>query len=112
MNSVYDDSGSGSGGDAGAWISRMLDRAGGFLGKIGFGLFLLLAVGATLVATTFVGILLALAAGFLTFTHRLGRKRSPSAKSTRSADEREQGPPPTLEAHRTADGWVTEPVRR
>jgi len=110
MNSVYDERGSGSGGDAGTWIWRVLDRAGSFLGKIGFGLFLLLALGATLVATTFVGIMLALAAGFLTFTHRLGRKRS--SRSSSGAEATEQGPPPTLEAHRTADGWVTEPVRR
>ena len=110
MNSVYDESGSGSGGDAGARLSRMLDRAGSFLGKIGFGLFLLLALGATLVATTIVGIMLALAAGFLTVTQKLGRKRSPDDPA--GADDVDHGPPPTLEAHRTADGWVTEPMRR
>ena len=96
MNSAYDNSGNG----AGAAIAGMFDRAGRFLGRIGFGLFLLLAVGATLVATTFVGILLALAAGFLAFTHKLGSRRR-NAASTPDAAE---GPPPTLEAHRTADG--------
>ncbi len=108
MNSVYDEGQTGRQDNAGARISGVVDRVGRFLGRIGFGLFLLLAVGATLVATTFVGILLALAAGFLAFTQRLGRRR----RSTAPGAEAEEGPPPTLEAHRTADGWVTEPVGR
>lgn len=111
MNSAYDNSGSGRPDSAGARIFTMLDGIGQFLGRIGFGLFLLLAVGATLVATTFVGILLALAAGILTFTHRLGRRKGGAASAGDGPAETNAGPPPTLDAHRTADGWVTEPVR-
>lgn len=112
MNSVYDNGGSAGGGSGrgalGGGLSDILDRAGRILGRIGFGLFMVLAIGATLLATTFVGIFLAIAAGFLTLTQKLGgRSRKRAAQ-----DAREEGPPPTLEAHRTADGWVTEPVRR
>lgn len=107
MNSVYDGGGASNRAAGGSRLTDLLDRAGRFLGRIGFGLFLVLAVGATVIATTFVGILLALAAGFLTLTHKLGR-RSRKPRET----EAESGPPPTLEAHRTADGWVTEPVSR
>ena len=107
MNSVYENGGATERDAFGSKVSDAFDRGGRFLGRIGFGLFLLLAVGATLVATTFVGVMLALAAGFLALTHKLGRK----SKAKASASE-QSGPPPTLEAHRTADGWVTETTRR
>lgn len=71
---------------------------GSFLAKAGFGLFLLVAAFAALVATTFIGIMLAIAAVFLTFAHGFSRSR-------RTVDA---GETQTLEARRTADGWVIE----
>ena len=48
--------------DIGARVYLALQRLGGFLGKAGFGLFLLAAAIAALVATTFIGLMLAIAA--------------------------------------------------
>jgi hypothetical protein len=81
--------------DAGA---RALKSFGGLLAKAGFGLFLLVAAFAALVATTFIGLMLAIAAVFLTFAR-------PRRKPEQAA---EGGAPATLEARRTADGWVIE----
>ena len=75
-----------------------LKSFGGFLAKAGFGVFLLVAAFAALVATTFIGVMLAIAAVFLTFAR-------PRRKPAREA---ETGTPSTLEARRTADGWVIE----
>lgn len=75
-----------------------LQGAGRFLGKAGFGIFVLFAAFAALIATTLIGLMLAIAAVFLTFAHRFSRKR-------RAAEQDEQ----TLEARQTADGWVIEP---
>jgi uncharacterized membrane protein len=83
--------------DIGARLHMALQKLGGFLGKVGFGLFLLAAAVAALVATTFIGLMLAIAAVFLTFAHSIGRPR-----------RRPQGDPNTLEARNTADGWVIE----
>jgi hypothetical protein len=83
--------------DMGARFQLAVRQLGGFLGKVGFALFLLAAGVAALVATTFIGILLALAAVFLTFAHSFGRK-----------SRKQAGDPDTLEARRTADGWVIE----
>jgi hypothetical protein len=85
-------------GGLGAGINDAVQRLGRFLGKAGFGLFLIAAAIAALVATTFIGLMLAIAAVFLTFAHAIGR---PSRR-------RQQGDPGTLEARRTADGWVIE----
>lgn len=82
--------------DVGARFHLALQRLGGFLGKAGFGLFLIAAAVAALVATTVIGLMLALAAVFLSFAHVMSRK------SRRPADS------DTLEARRTADGWVIE----
>ena len=82
--------------DIGARIHLALRQLGGFLGRVGFGLFLLAAAIAALVATTFIGLLLALAAVFLTIAHGFARK------------SRKQEDPGTLEARRTGDGWVIE----
>ena len=81
-------------GDFSARFQLALRKLGGFLGKAGFGLFLLAAAIAALVATTFIGLMLAIAAVFLTFAHGFHRPR------------REESD--TLEARRTADGWVIE----
>lgn len=78
----------------------MLKRFAAFMGKAGFGLFVVAAVGIALVATTFIGLMLALAAAFLTFAYQLGRGIRPAR---RPAD------PDTLEARHTPDGWVIEP---
>lgn len=82
--------------DFGARLNLAVQKLGGFLGKAGFGLFLLAAAVAALVATTFIGLMLAFAAIFLTFGHAISRPR------------RRQGDPNTLEARNTADGWVIE----
>lgn len=79
-------------------LQMALKSFGGFLAKAGFGVFLLVAAFAALVATTFIGLMLAIAAVFLTFA----RPRRKQAKKA------ETGADATLEARRTADGWVIE----
>ncbi len=74
-----------------------VNRAFGILAKAGFGVFLLVAAIAALVATTFIGIMLALAAVFLTF-----------ARPRRKPQVVRAGETQTLDARRTADGWVIE----
>jgi uncharacterized membrane protein YedE/YeeE len=83
--------------DIGARLQLALRQLGGLLGKVGFGLFLLAAAIAALLATTFIGILLAVAAVCLTVAHSFGRK-----------SRRQDSDPDTLEARRTGDGWVIE----
>jgi len=68
-----------------------------FLGKAGFGIFLVAAAIFTLFAATFIGLMLAIAAEFLTFARPRRRKGQPP-----------KGDGQTLEARRTADGWVIE----
>jgi hypothetical protein len=85
-------------GDLAARINHALQKLGGLLGKAGFGIFLLFAAIAALVATTVIGLMLAIAAVFLTFAHAISR---PSRRNG-------TGDPDTLEARRTADGWVIE----
>jgi hypothetical protein len=82
--------------DLGSRLIAGFQQVFGVLAKAFFGLFLLVAAIAALVATTFIGIMLAIAAVFLT----IGRRRS--RKPVRPADSQ------TLEARRTADGWVIE----
>jgi hypothetical protein len=88
--------------DFGMRLRMALKAFGGFLGKAGFGLFLLVAAFAALVATTFIGIMLAIAAVFLTFAHAITRPRRQPARDTATGETQ------TLEARRTADGWVIE----
>lgn len=83
--------------DLGTRIMMAVQQVFGFIAKAGFGLFLIVAAVAALIATTFIGIMLALAAVFLTFT-RPRRRRARQAQ----ADSQ------TLEARRTADGWIIE----
>ena len=82
--------------DIGSRLMLGLQRVFGVLAKACFGLFLLVAALAALVATTFIGLMLAIAAVFLT----IGRSRR--HKPVRRADTQ------TLDARRTADGWVIE----
>ena len=87
--------------DFGTRIFAAFNRFFGFLAKAGFGVFLVAAAVFTLFAATFIGLMLAIAAVFLTF----GRSRR------RKAEVRQQGEVrtgETLEARRTADGWVIE----
>ncbi len=79
----------------------LLNQAFGVLAKAAFGVFLLVAAIVALIATTFIGIMLALAAVFLTFA-RPRRKAQPVCAGEPPA------PTQTLDAHRTADGWVIE----
>lgn len=83
--------------DFGARFTTGVQRVFGFLAKAGFGLFLLVAALAALVATTFIGLMLAIAAVFLTI-----------ARPHRRAPVAARGDSQTLEARRTADGWVIE----
>lgn len=78
-------------------LGALLRGVAGFLGRVGFGLFLVLAAFAALVATTVVGLMLAVAAVCIGFAARLGGRRSPRDEDV------------ALEARRTADGWVVEP---
>jgi uncharacterized membrane protein len=80
--------------DIGSRLYAGFQRFCAFLGKAGFGVFLLAAAIFTLLAATFIGLMLAIAAVFLSFA----RPKRRAAK----ADEQ------TLEARRTADGWVIE----
>lgn len=81
-------------------LGYALKRFVAFMGRAGFFLFIIAAVGIALVATTFIGLMLAVAAVFLSLAYQLGRGSR-------------RKPPPgggsTLEARRTADGWVIEP---
>lgn len=85
-------------GDFGARLNHALQKLGGFLGKAGFGVFLIAAAIAALVATTFIGLMLAIAAVFLSFAHAISR---PSRREA-------AGDPDTLEARPTPNGWVIE----
>lgn len=78
-------------------IFMAVQRVFGVIGKAGFALFLLFAGLAALVATAVIGLMLAIAAIFLTVTRP--RRRAEQGKDDVSA---------TLEARRTADGWVIE----
>jgi hypothetical protein len=77
-----------------------LKRLVALMGRAGFFLFIIAAVGIALIATTFIGLMLAVAAVFLSIAYQLGRgsRRAPSS-----------GDNSTLEARRTGDGWVIEP---
>ncbi len=76
----------------------ILNRVFGMLAKAGFGVFLLVAAIVALIATTFIGIMLAFAAVFLTFA----RPRRKVQQPVRTGETQ------TLDARRTADGWVIE----
>lgn len=79
---------------AGSLIARFFKRVGVALGRVGFGIFLALAALVALLATTVVGLMLAVAAVCIGFAARLGGRGDSSR---------------ALEARRTADGWVVEP---
>ncbi len=81
----------------GAWMNR----AGGFLGKTGFALFMAAAAIAALVAASVIGLMLAIAALFLSLAYGFRRSLRKS--------ERERATGQTLDATQTADGWVVEP---
>lgn len=82
-----------------ARLEAMARGAGRFMGRAGFGLMLVAAALAALIATTLIGFILALAALFLTFGQKLGNSRRKDAAF---------GSPETLDAHSTPDGWVIE----
>ncbi len=82
--------------DIGSRLMLGIQRVFSVLAKAGFGLFLIFAALAALVATTFIGIMLAIAAVLLT----VGRPRRRA--------QVQPAEPQTLDARRTADGWVIE----
>lgn len=82
--------------DIGTRFIAAFQRLFAFLGKAGFGIFLVAAAIFALLAAAFVGLMLAIAAIFLSFA----RPRRRNAQG--------DGAPQTLEARRTADGWVIE----
>jgi hypothetical protein len=86
--------------DIGTRIFAAFNRFFGFLAKAGFGVFLVAAAVFTLFAATFIGLMLAIAAVFLTFGRSRRRKAEVRQGEVRTGE--------TLEARRTADGWVIE----
>ncbi len=82
--------------DFGTRLVAAFHRFCAFLGRAGFGVFLLAAGIFALLAATFVGLMLAIAAIFLSFARPRRRKPQPNSD------------PQTLEARHTADGWVIE----
>jgi hypothetical protein len=83
-------------------FADMLRRFGAWTARIGFGFMLAVAAVIAVLATTVVGLTLALAALFL----KIGL--SPRLQPAR-VRARNDG---TLEARQTADGWVIETPRR
>ncbi|MFC7291940.1 hypothetical protein [Hirschia litorea] len=102
-------------------------RFSGWIARAGFGFFVVFAAGAALVATTFIGLLIAMAAVFLNLAVRVTRGSrgsetmresgagfSSSAKAhvfgaQKQSQSKKSSSGETLEAHKTADGWVIEP---
>jgi len=81
-------------------LAVILKRFAVFMGRAGFALFIVAAIGIALVATTFIGLMVAVAAIFLSFAYQLGR----GSRANRASSD-----PNTLEAQQTANGWVIEP---
>jgi hypothetical protein len=77
-----------------------------FIKRAGFGLFLLAAGITAVVATTFIGLVLVVGAVFLSLAYGFGRS---SRRGQSSHGDGQSSEPGTLEARRTADGWVIEP---
>ena len=72
-----------------------------------FGVFVFVAAAFALLATTFIGLMIAAAALCLKVAHSIGR----GGNSRRQSGNKRPGAPQrseTLEAHRTADGWVID----
>ncbi len=103
-------------------IAFYMRRFSAWIARAGFGFFVVIAAGAALLATTFIGLLIALAALFLNVGARVmrgsqyqsqnsgfktGAESVFGAKSKRETKSAKSGE--TLEAHKTADGWVIEP---
>lgn len=84
--------------DVAARVFQMARALVSLAAKAVVGVFLFVAALAALVATTLIAFMLAIAAVFLTFAQGFGRSR----REVGLASDR------TLEARRTADGWVTE----
>lgn len=99
-------------------------RFGAWIARAGFGFFVVFAAGAALLATTVIGLLIAVAALFLNLGSRVMRgskysdmnagfktagaesifKKAKTTKTSQSNSAKGE----TLEAHKTADGWVIE----
>lgn len=84
--------------DAFAPLARWMDVAGRWLGRAGFGVFAVAAIMIAVVATTFVGALLAAAIFFLQASRAFNRRSTRARADTSDL----------LEARPTADGWVIE----
>ena len=78
---------------------------GGWLAAAGFGVFVMVAAGFALLATTFIGVMLAIAALFLKAAHVFHRGRG-LARPKKSRRTRVEGE--TIEARRTPQGWVVD----
>lgn len=107
-------------------IAYYLRRFSAWIARAGFGFFVVFAAGAALIATTVIGLLIAMAALFLNMGSRVmrGSKYNEQGAGFKAAGRakvfRGQGPSradgdggatkgETLEAHKTANGWVIEP---
>ncbi|ACT58084.1 hypothetical protein [Hirschia baltica] len=103
-------------------IAYYIRRISAWFARAGFGFFVVFAAGAALLATTVIGVLIAVAALFLNFGVRImrgskyqhqntGPKTGGTERiftgATRTKNSKAAGE--TLEAHKTANGWVIEP---
>ena len=89
-------------------------RFGGFgrwVSRAGFGLFVLVAAGVALLATTFIGLMLAAAAVIVRVAHAFSRRTSENTKQHDSHQEPRRMDQPTndaLNARSTPSGWVVD----
>ncbi len=104
-----------SGQDAFAGFFSTLRQVGAWTARAFFGLFVVMAAGLALLATTIVGLIIALAALFLRAGQGVSGKSS-SARTrfyrakvfSKSTKPRKAQTGDTLDAHQTPDGWVIE----
>ncbi|MEM6626202.1 MAG: hypothetical protein AAGB25_00955 [Pseudomonadota bacterium] len=95
-----------------ARISFYAKRLTSWAARAGFGVFVVAAAGVALLATTLLGLFLALAALFLKAAHSFGRgggrsNANPRGGASARPDRRPVGD--TLDATQTPDGWVIDP---
>ena len=89
-----------------AGLLALLNKAGVLCRRIFLGGLFIVAAGIVAVATTFLGVILAIAAVLLRFSGRRGRMASPAGSA--SAKGAETSNPVTLEARQTGEGWTVE----
>ena len=92
-------------------LSGRFGGIGRWVSKAGFGLFVLVAAGVALLATTIIGLMLASAAVIMRLAHAFNRRaggdtaKHSSRQEPRRMDESTKD---ALNAHSTPSGWVVE----